>query len=273
MTLAWTLLFLPLAIAAANQLLLKRTGLAPIVSVASSVATFIIALLLLGKEGSQTIPWATIGDFSLQIGVKLDKLSTGMMVVVTGIGMLVHIFSLAYMADDDAKARYFTGLSVFMFSMTGIVLSSNFIMTFMFWELVGFSSYLLIGHWYKKPSAADAAKKAFITNRIGDFGFMVGNQRRPALRHLPLHLLRRGRQVRTTPAPRLAAGRHGRPHPGLRADPCRHHGRRRCLYALPCASFSGPRPRISPLAHIQSCHRLDRRADVPRRRADGHPAG
>jgi len=84
------------------------------------------------------------------------------------------VFSLAYMQDDEGKARYFTGLSLFMFSMTGIVLADNFIMTFIFWELVGFSSYLLIGHWYHKASAADAAKKAFITNRIGDFGFMIG---------------------------------------------------------------------------------------------------
>ncbi len=94
--------------------------------------------------------------------------------MVTGVGFLVHLFSLAYMKDDSAKARYFCGLSLFMFSMTGIVLASNFIMMFIFWELVGLSSYLLIGHWYEKDSAADAAKKAFLTNRIGDFGFMIG---------------------------------------------------------------------------------------------------
>ncbi len=170
----WILLFLPLVIAAANQLVLKKTGLAPIISTASAIATFIIALLLLKTTGTFTFPWATIGDFSLEIGIKLDRLSTGMMIVVTGIGMLVHIFSLAYMKDDEAKARYFTGLSLFMFSMTGIVLSSNFIMTFIFWELVGLSSYLLIGHWYQKDSAADAAKKAFLANRVGDFGFMIG---------------------------------------------------------------------------------------------------
>ncbi len=170
----WILLFLPLIVAAANQLALKKTGLAPIISTASAVATFIIALLLLKTTGVYDFQWATIGDFSINIGIQLDKLSTGMMIVVTGIGMLVHIFSLAYMKDDEAKARYFTGLSLFMFSMTGIVLSSNFIMTFIFWELVGLSSYLLIGHWYQKDSAADAAKKAFLANRVGDFGFMIG---------------------------------------------------------------------------------------------------
>ena len=174
MTLAWILLFLPLAVAAINHLILKKSGLVPIVSTASAIATFVIALLLLKTTGGGSFPWATIGDFSIQIGIKLDRLSTGMMIVVTGIGMLVHIFSLAYMKDDDAKARYFTGLSLFMFSMTGIVLADNFIMTFIFWELVGLSSYLLIGHWYQKDSAADAAKKAFLCNRVGDFGFMVG---------------------------------------------------------------------------------------------------
>ncbi len=174
MTLAWILLFLPLVVAAVNQLVLKKTGLAPIISVASSVVTFVIALMMLGKVETAHFAWATIGDFSINIGIKLDQLSTGMMIVVTGVGMLVHIFSLAYMKDDGAKARYFTGLSLFMFSMTGIVLADNFIMTFIFWELVGLSSYLLIGHWYQKDSAADAAKKAFLCNRVGDFGFMVG---------------------------------------------------------------------------------------------------
>ncbi len=174
MNLAWLLLFLPLAVAAANQLVLQKTGLAPIISVASALATFVLSVVLLGKNETAHFAWATIGDFSINIGIKLDQLSTGMMIVVTGVGLLVHIFSLAYMKEDTAKARYFTGLSLFMFSMTGIVLADNFIMTFIFWELVGLSSYLLIGHWYQKNSAADAAKKAFLCNRIGDFGFMVG---------------------------------------------------------------------------------------------------
>jgi NADH-quinone oxidoreductase subunit L len=174
MNLAWILLFLPLVVAAVNQLVLRKNPLVPLVSSASAVATLVISFLLLGKTGSHSFNWATIGDFNLQIGIKLDQLSTGMMIVVTGIGALVHIFSLAYMKDDEAKARYFTGLSFFMFSMTGIVLADNFIMTFIFWELVGFSSYLLIGHWYQKDSAADAAKKAFLCNRVGDFGFMIG---------------------------------------------------------------------------------------------------
>lgn len=174
MNLAWILLFLPLAAAAVNHLVLRKNPLVPLVSTGSAIATLVISFLLLGKQEIVAFDWASIGDFKLQIGVQLDKLSTGMMIVVTGIGTLVHIFSLAYMKDDEAKARYFTGLSLFMFSMTGIVLANNFIMTFIFWELVGLSSYLLIGHWYQKDSAADAAKKAFLCNRVGDFGFMVG---------------------------------------------------------------------------------------------------
>ena len=174
MNLPWLLLFLPLAVAVINQLALRRGPLAPWLSTASAIATLVISLRLLGQSGTFNIDWATIGDLHLQIGIKLDQLSTGMMTVVTGVGALVHIFSLSYMKDDAAKNRYFTGLSLFMFSMTGIVLSSNFIMTFIFWELVGLSSYLLIGHWYHKDSAADAAKKAFLCNRVGDFGFMIG---------------------------------------------------------------------------------------------------
>lgn len=174
MNLAWIILFLPLAVASANHLLLRRNPLVPYLSTASAIATLVMAALLLGKTEAGSIPWMSLGDFEIHIGFLLDQLSTGMMIVVTGIGALVHIFSLAYMRDDAAKNRYFTNLSLFMFSMTGIVLSDNFLMTFIFWELVGLSSYLLIGHWYEKDSAADAAKKAFLCNRVGDFGFMVG---------------------------------------------------------------------------------------------------
>ena len=94
--------------------------------------------------------------------------------VVTGVGALIHIYSLGYMRDDEGKSRYFAALSLFMFAMLGIVLANNFVMLFIFWELVGFTSYVLIGHWFDRDSAADAAKKAFLTNRIGDFGFMLG---------------------------------------------------------------------------------------------------
>jgi NADH-quinone oxidoreductase subunit L len=112
--------------------------------------------------------------FYVPIGVLIDDLSKVMLLVVTGVGALIHIYSLVYMGEDDGESRYFGNLSLFMFSMLGIVLANNFAMMFIFWELVGVSSYLLIGHWFTRDSAAKAANKAFITNRIGDFGFMLG---------------------------------------------------------------------------------------------------
>ncbi len=97
-----------------------------------------------------------------------------MAIVVSGVGALIHIYSLGYMRDDEGKSRYFAALSLFMFAMLGIVFANNFVMLFIFWELVGFTSYVLIGHWFFRDAAADAANKAFITTRIGDFGFMTG---------------------------------------------------------------------------------------------------
>lgn len=175
--LAWLLLLAPLGSAALIQLRLKDDHEAAAkLSVFSVVLTFLISVYFIFKSAypAPDFVWAKVGDFSLHVGLLFDQLSTGMMFIVTGVGMLVHIFSLGYMAKDEAKGRYFGGLSIFMFSMTGIVLANNFIMMFMFWELVGLSSYLLIGHWFQKDSAADAAKKAFLVNRIGDFGFMIG---------------------------------------------------------------------------------------------------
>ena len=97
-----------------------------------------------------------------------------MTLVVTGVGSAIFIYSLGYMAEDAAYSRFFGVLSLFAFSMLTIVLANNWIQLFMGWELVGFSSYLLIGHWYAKPSAADAGKKAFMVNRVADFAFMLG---------------------------------------------------------------------------------------------------
>ena len=175
-TLAWIILGLPLLSAVTIHLGLKSSkNLSAYLATGSAFITLVLALIMLGPETeNRAFEWATIGDLKIEIGLQLDSFAKGMMIVVTGVGFLVHLFSLAYMKDDNAKERYFCGLSLFMFSMTGIVLASNFLMMFMFWELVGLSSYLLIGHWYEKDSAADAAKKAFLTNRIGDFGFMIG---------------------------------------------------------------------------------------------------
>jgi len=119
--------------------------------------------------------WISIsGVFQVPLGLTLDQLSRTMAVLVSGVGAAIHIYSLGYMRDDEGKARYFAALSLFMFAMLGIVLANNFVMLFIFWELVGFTSYVLIGHWFYRDAAADAANKAFITTRIGDFGFMIG---------------------------------------------------------------------------------------------------
>ena len=179
-SLALVVLLLPLASAAIIALFLRRSGtLAPIVSVASCAASAAAALVL-AFGGSRdaavnaSFDWLSIGQFTLSLGIKFDDLAALMLSIVATVGLCVHVFSIGYMRDDGARARYFGGLSIFMFSMTGIVLADNLFMMFIFWELVGFSSWLLINHYREKQSAADASKKAFIVNRIGDFGFLLG---------------------------------------------------------------------------------------------------
>jgi len=171
-------LLAPLASSAIIVLVTRRARrLSAFISVVAVLISFICSCIVFSKpEISATeIPWIEIGGFfRVPIGFTLDSLSKTMLVLVSGVGALIHIYSLGYMRDDSGKSRYFASLSLFMFSMLGIVLASNFVMMFIFWELVGLCSYLLIGHWFERDSAADAAKKAFITNRIGDFGFMLG---------------------------------------------------------------------------------------------------
>lgn len=118
--------------------------------------------------------WFTIQERVYQFGFLFDSLTLMMLVLVNFIALLVEIFSLEYMHDDPDQYRYFGFLSLFVFSMLGIVLTDNLFVMYAFWELVGLSSYLLIGFWYKKPEATQAAKKAFLMNRIGDIGFLIG---------------------------------------------------------------------------------------------------
>lgn len=177
--LPWIILLLPLLSAVSILLFTRRSGnISALISTGSALITLFLGIILLKMPDNAAVPsfpWLHLSSgFLVEIGFQIDQLSRGMMFVVTAIGAAVHVFSLAYMKDDAGKARYFAGLSFFMFSMTGIVFANNFVMMFVFWELVGFSSYILIGHWFEKDSAADAAKKAFLTNRIGDFGFMIG---------------------------------------------------------------------------------------------------
>ncbi|MFC1851118.1 NADH-quinone oxidoreductase subunit L [candidate division CSSED10-310 bacterium] len=118
--------------------------------------------------------WIQAGSFSVDIGFQLDSLSAIMILVVTGVGLLIHIYSIGYMSHEPAYARYFSYLNLFTFAMLILVLGNNFLLMFVGWEGVGLCSYLLIGFWYEKKSASDAGKKAFIVNRIGDFGFILG---------------------------------------------------------------------------------------------------
>src|SRR5437773_407643 len=182
---AWIVLLLPLLATvlitlftqmnpkASAQLSIGAVGL----SFLSSVILFIaLANPVRGGTALESTPltWLAVGSFIVEFGLRLDPLSLLMLVIVTGVGGAIHVYSFGYMSGDRGFSRYFASLSLFTFAMLGIVLANNFVMMFIFWELVGLSSYLLIGFWYERSSAANAAKKAFLTNRLGDVGFLLG---------------------------------------------------------------------------------------------------
>ncbi len=157
----------------------RRAGLAMALSLGAAGVILALTLRLLlggwdGQAHAAGAVWLTLGDFSLRVGYLLNGLSALMLFVVAFVGFWIHVFSIGYMRHEEGRGRFFGGLSIFMFSMLGIVLADNLFMLFVFWELVGFSSYMLIGHYLKRPEAAAAAKKAFIVNRVGDFGFLAG---------------------------------------------------------------------------------------------------
>lgn len=137
-----------------------------------------VALFSLPPEGRVVevvvYQWVTSGDFQASMGFLLDPLSGVMILVVTGVGFLIHIYSIGYMHGDEGIQRYFAYLNLFVFTMLLLVLGNNFLLMFLGWEGVGLCSYLLIGFWFTRQTAADAGKKAFIVNRIGDFGFTIG---------------------------------------------------------------------------------------------------
>jgi len=189
---AWIVLFAPLVAAvlvACIPAIRKRPNFAASLSILAIGAGLAITLFhyfipALGAghatgPAEKIVEWVRIpmtgrGDLVIGMGTRIDALATTMMLIVTAVGLAIHVYSLAYMAGDPSKGRFFGKLSLFVFSMLGIVVSPNFIQTFVFWELVGVSSYLLIGYYWEKDSAGEAAKKAFMTNRVGDFGFLLG---------------------------------------------------------------------------------------------------
>jgi NADH-quinone oxidoreductase subunit L len=174
----WLILLAPLLSATVITLFtLRWKTLSSAISIVAVLVSFVCSCLVFAHStiAAAQFTWIGIsGVFNVPFGLTLDHLSRMMIVLVSGIGAIIHIYSLGYMRDDEGKPRYFAALSLFMFAMLGIVLANNFLMLFIFWELVGFTSFVLIGHWFYRDAAADAAKKAFITTRIGDFGFMVG---------------------------------------------------------------------------------------------------
>ena len=147
-------------------------------------AAFVVALLAVLELAARPdhdrlfvrilFPWINAGGLSTNVAFQLDPLSSVMILVVTGVGFLIHVYSVGYMSHEKAVARYFVYLNLFTFAMLTLVLADNFLLMFVGWEGVGLCSYLLIGYWYEKQSASDAGKKAFIVNRIGDFVFMLG---------------------------------------------------------------------------------------------------
>lgn len=174
---AYGLLAIPLFSATAIAFFFRRSGgVAAGVSIGAAALILATALHLIFKVDNfeYNASWIEIGSFSVDFGFLIDDLAKLMLFVVAFVGFLVHVFSYGYMKDDPDRARFFGGLSIFMFSMLGLVMASGLVTLFIFWELVGFSSYMLIGFYLDKPSAAAASKKAFVVNRVGDFGFLIG---------------------------------------------------------------------------------------------------
>jgi NADH-quinone oxidoreductase subunit L len=144
---------------------------------AFGVSLYILLTLLSGGAAAPheaSFAWLVLGDMQMKIGVLINPLTAIMLMVVTTVSMLVQIYSIGYMHGDRSFSKFFAYISLFSFSMLGIVIANNLIQLFIFWELVGLCSYLLIGFWYEKPEAAEAGKKAFVVTRFGDFGFLIG---------------------------------------------------------------------------------------------------
>jgi len=178
----WMVPLLPLAGAAINGFFGRRSSKQAITTIALVFcgAAFGMALFLAATFSSASAPyyydlarWIRSGNFQVDYSFYLDQLSLVMLLVVTGVGFLIHIYSVGYMWDDDGYYRFMCYLNLFMFFMLMLVLAKNYLVMFIGWEGVGLASYLLIGFWFVKDSAASAGKKAFIVNRIGDFGFLI----------------------------------------------------------------------------------------------------
>jgi NADH-quinone oxidoreductase subunit L len=155
-----------------NRTMKKQAGY---IASGFSLAAFVLSVSLMFYDDlSFAFRWFTVGDFSFEVELRLDKIAKSMTLLVNFVALLVHVYSIKYMQGEKHYHKYFAYLGLFTFSMLGIVVFSNLLLIYAFWELVGLSSYLLIGFWYQRPLATLASKKAFILNRVGDIGFLVG---------------------------------------------------------------------------------------------------
>ncbi|MCX8154909.1 MAG: NADH-quinone oxidoreductase subunit L [Verrucomicrobiae bacterium] len=187
--LLWLALVGPLLSAGVITLFLRKEGrLSAGLSIGAVAVSFVICgglFLMFGAQPESNLglypaltewrfTWLQVGGVKVSMALRMDYLSLLMALVVTGVGGAIHVYSAGYMGKDPQMGRYFAGLSLFTFAMLGIVFANDLITLFIFWELVGVSSYLLIGFWHERAAAANAARKAFLTNRLGDFGFLLG---------------------------------------------------------------------------------------------------
>ncbi len=179
---ALIILFLPLLGFTVTLFLAKKVKKIYLFETLIIIVAFVLSVILVflklnyfpNATTTSEVSWISLGSISIDLGIMVDNIAVLMIFVVSLISMLVHLFSIAYMHGDKRYNRYFAYLGIFTFSMNGIVFTHNILMMYIFWELVGLSSYLLIGFWYEKKSASDAGKKAFIVNRVGDLGFFSG---------------------------------------------------------------------------------------------------
>jgi len=177
----WLIPAFPLAGALVNMTVGRAVGRrAHWIAVPALAGSFLASCVVFARVSSgpsfttTLFTWIVAGDFETSVTALVDPLTAVMLLVVTGVGTLIHVYSVGYMHDDPGYARYFAYLNLFVFSMTMLVLAGNFLLLYVFWEAVGLCSYLLIGFWYTRDSAVAAGKKAFIVNRVGDFGFGLG---------------------------------------------------------------------------------------------------
>src|SRR5580698_10514124 len=181
--LVWIAFFAPLiACILITLFCLKCKTSSSLIAIAGILTSFVCSCLVFAQifqsnppaQLEQSLTWIHIEGLTINFGFLMNPLAIMMLLIVTGVGSAIFIYSRGYMEEDPSSPRFFAYLSLFAFSMIGIVLSNNLVQLFIFWELVGLSSYLLIGFWYAKPSAADAGVKAFMVNRLSDFGFLCG---------------------------------------------------------------------------------------------------